>query len=453
MLSFNIVNDFTFMALFKNNSIQNYMYHFKNKFVVAFVYCLIFSIPARSQYLMDIIDTTKSMGQDMLSMLKRFDRIRFSGYIQPQFQYIESKGAKSYNGGDYSTFADNRFMLRRSRIRLDYVRFSDKNMPKMQFAFQFDATERGVLARDMWGRIFDTKYNCFSVTTGLFARPFGFELNLSSSDRESPERGRMSQILMRTERDLGAMASFQPREKDHKLKNVQVDLGVFNGQGLTATTDFDGYKDIIGRVQLKNTPLSKTATLNIGVSFLTGGIRKNSPYINEMTNGSFRIDSTKSDVGGRASRLYFGADAQLKIKNKVGMTEFRAEYWRGTQPSTATSNETPVAIDLTPLHLRSFDGAYFYFLQNFGKKHQIIVKYDWFDPNKKVKTTDLKKGTNLTAADIRYNTLGLGYVFYANENLKWVLYYEMVKNENTALDNYTQDLKDNNLTCRIQYRF
>ena len=36
----------------------------------------------------------------------------------------------------------------------------------------------------------------------MFARPFGFEINYSSSDRESPERGRKSQILMKGERDL-----------------------------------------------------------------------------------------------------------------------------------------------------------------------------------------------------------------------------------------------------------
>ena len=429
------------------------MYHFKNKLYVAVVCCLLFSVPARSQYLMDMVDTTKTMGQDMLSLLKRFDYIRFSGYIQPQFQYIETKGAKSFNGGDFSTFSDNRFMLRRSRIRLDYARFTDKNMPKMQFVFQFDATERGAFARDMWGRIFDTKYNCFSLTTGLFARPFGYELNLSSSDRESPERGRMSQTLMRTERDLGVMASFQPRAKDHKLKNLQVDLGVFNGQGLTATTDFDSYKDIIGRVQWKNTPLSKNAILNVGASFLSGGVRKNSGYLNEMSNGIFRIDSSKSDIGGRAPRLYYGVDAQLRIKNPIGTTEFRAEYWRGTQPSTATANETPVAIDNSSLYLRPFDGAYFYALQNFGKKHQILVKYDWFDPNTLVKTADLKKGANLSAADIRYNTLGLGYIYYANENVKFVFYYENVKNESTGLDGFTQDVKDNNFTCRVQYRF
>ncbi len=92
------------------------MYHFNKKLNIAVVCFLLFSVPARSQYLMDMIDTSKSMGKDMLSILTRFDQIRLSGYIQPQFQYVETKGAKSFNGDDYSTFSDNRFMLRRSRI-------------------------------------------------------------------------------------------------------------------------------------------------------------------------------------------------------------------------------------------------------------------------------------------------------------------------------------------------
>ena len=70
----------------------------------------------------------------------------------------------------------------------------------------------------------------------MFARPFGYEVNLSSSDREAPERGRMSQILMKTERDLGVMASFEPKKTKHFFKHIKIDGGFFNGQGLTGPT-------------------------------------------------------------------------------------------------------------------------------------------------------------------------------------------------------------------------
>jgi hypothetical protein len=59
------------------------------------------------------------------------------------------------------------------------------------------------------------------MTAGFFARPFGFEVNLGSSYRETPERGRMSQTLMPGERDLGVMF-FLSRKKDHKLYHLKL---------------------------------------------------------------------------------------------------------------------------------------------------------------------------------------------------------------------------------------
>ena len=431
----------------------------QKKLILGTIYVALLSIftiaPIKAQYLMDMIDTTKDMGQEMLSMVKKFNHVRISGYIQPQFQMAESKGAKSFNGGDFAASVDNRFMLRRGRLRFDYASFTDKKTPKLQFVFQFDGTERGVNVRDFWGRIFENKYDCFNFTMGMFARPFGFEVNYSSSDRESPERGRMSQILMKTERDMGAMVSFAPQRKDHPLKHLQVDLGIFNGQGLASTADYDSYKDIIGRIQWKNTPLSKNVSLSIGASYLNGGIGQNNKSIYKINKNALDFSALTDtlQIGARAPRTYMGADAQLKIKSTFGNTEFRAEYIKGTQTATSASSETPAVAVTDPLYSRSFDGAYFYFLQNMGKKHQFGIKYDWYDANTRVKGSEIKKDTKLSAADLKYNTLGLGYIFYMNDNLKWVFWYDIVKNEKTQLVGLTEDLKDNVFTFRMQYRF
>ncbi len=40
---------------------------------------------SKAQFLMDMIDTTTDIGKSVLSVSKRFDNIRMSGYIQPQF--------------------------------------------------------------------------------------------------------------------------------------------------------------------------------------------------------------------------------------------------------------------------------------------------------------------------------------------------------------------------------
>ncbi len=405
-----------------------------------------------------LMDVDTSTVKKLLSTLKKYEYVGISGYIQPQYQFIQTEGAKSFNGGDYTANTDNRFMLRRGRLRFDYARFDKNNLPQLNFVFQFDGTERGVVIRDFWGRFYENKLNMFSLTTGMFARPFGFEVNYGSADRESLERGRMSQILMKVERDMGAMISLEPRTKQSFVKYIKFDIGAFNGQGLTATTDFDNHKDIITRFSIKPYKISPKLIVSGSISGLFGGMEQFTKYIYKMSgNQSFVVDSSASNIGKIAPRKYYGADVQIKIPNRVGQTEFRAEYIRGTQTATQSSSETPGIIPTlngknAPLYIRNFDGAYFYFLQHLGsKKHQFVAKYDWYDPNKKLKGSEIGKA--FTAADIRFNTLGLGYVVYPNDNLRVTFWYEMPKNEKTNLTDYTTDVKDNNFTCRVQYRF
>ncbi|WP_213086902.1 porin [Chitinophaga agrisoli] len=428
---------------------------------------LLLSVISRAQFLMDMIDTTTELGKGMFSMYKKYDALRFSGYIQPQFQYISSKGAKSFSGGDFPAAVNNRFTLRRGRLRVDYERHNDDGTPSVLFAFQFDGTERGVFIRDFYGRFFEHKWDVLSISGGMFARPFGYEVNLASADRESPERGRMSQLLMRTERDLGAMISFEPRRKDHPLRFLKIDAGLFNGQGLSGPSDFDSHKDLIARIALKPVALNASGwKLSGGISTLYGGMQQFTKYIYRSGNGpngheGFMVDSAVTNEGKIAPRHYYGADVQLRIPNKKGFTELRAEYLRGTQTATAASSETPGTIPVdaignhAPLYIRKFDGAYIYFLQHLGSpEHQIALKYDWYDPNLALSGHQIgQANTNTTEADIRFDTFGAGYLYYVNEHLKITLWYDLVRNESTDLQGYTTDVKDNVFTCRLQYRF
>jgi hypothetical protein len=411
------------------------------------------------QFLMDMIDTTKDLGKSLFSLYKNYDRIRIGGYIQPQFQLASTKGQSSFDGGDFPAHVNNRFSLRRGRIRFDYARFNKQNLPVLQFVFQFDGTERGVFIRDFWGRVFESRWQLFSFTAGMFARPFGYEVNLGSPDRESPERGRMSQLLMKTERDLGAMISFEPRKKDHPLRFFKLDMGLFNGQGVTAVADYDSYKDFIARASLKPYKLGAHFTLSDGLSYLNGGFLQNTKYIYHTANTggikTFVADSSLSNIDTKAPRKYAGADIQLKFHHNAGFTELRAEYWQGTQTATAGTTETPAGLLNEPSYTRKFNGAFIYLLHNiFNAHHQLCIKYDWYDPNSKVAGSNIgKAGANLNSTDIKYSTLGVGYNYYINENLRLLLWYEMVKNEATQLATYNADLKDNVLTCRLQFRF
>jgi len=411
------------------------------------------------RYLSDLDSTLLYLNDTVRPLIKRFENLQFSGYIQPQFQLADTEGAKStFSGGDFSPHSKSRFMLRRARLKLDYLLTTTDRYPKALFTFQVDATERGVNVRDMFVRLYETKGHNFAFTAGLFARPFGFEVNLSSAYRETPERGRMSQTLMPTERDIGVAVSYEPLRPSAKNKFIKLDAGLFNGQGLSGTTDFDSHKDFITRLTIKPIRLQKFS-ISGGLSLLYGGWRQDSKYVYEMgtSNGdkTFLLDSSVSNVGEIAPRHYYGADVQFVYRHKWGQTEWRAEYWQGQQPGTAITTINPGTLPQGPVYRRHFDGAFFYFLQNIANEHhQLLVKYDWYDPNTKVKKNEIgETGTNLTPADIKYSTLGIGYVYYFNDHVKLVTYYEFVKNESTLLPGYGSDLQDNILTVRVQFRF
>ena len=425
---------------------------------------LFFGSGIKAQRYLSDIDSSFFIKDTVRPIIKRFENLRFTGYIQPQFQVAESRGAPSFSGGNFSSLSKSRFMLRRARIKLDYLLPSKTRYPQAMFSFQIDATERGVIVRDMFLKLFETRHNLFSLTTGLFARPFGYEVNLSSAFRETPERGRMSQILMPSERDLGLMVSFEPQERSHKLSHIKFDIGFFNGQGLSGTTDFDSHKDLISRLYIKPYVFNKV-DLTGGLSLLRGGWKNGTKYVYEMgpgTNGdkSFVVDSSEANLGKSAPRHYYGADMQVKLRHGWGETEWRAEYWFGTQPGTQTSTSNPGTIPTVnglpvPTYVRNFDGAFLLFLQNIiNSKHQLMLKYDWYDPNTKVQKMDIgMPGSNLTQADIKFSTLGIGYAYHLNPQTKVIIYYDIVENEETQLPGFIVDQKDNILTCRIQFRF
>jgi hypothetical protein len=414
------------------------------------------------RYLADI-DSSFFIKDTVRPTIKRFENLRITGYIQPQFQIAESDGAPSFSGGNFSPFSRSRFMIRRARVKIDYLLPSKGKFPKALFTFQVDATERGVITRDIFLKLFETKKNNLSMTIGLFARPFGYEVNLSSSFRETPERGRMSQILMPSERDLGVMFSFEPQNQKNKLRHIKIDAGFFNGQGLSGTTDFDSHKDFISRLTVKPYKINKSE-ISGGISFLRGGWKNGTKYVyySETVNGNkvFTVDSSNANLGKSSPRHYYGADVQFKVYHKWGETELRAEHWFGTQPGTAASISNPGTLPTlnglpVPTYVRHFNGSFFCFLQNIiNTKHQLLVKYDWFDTNIKVSGTEIgKPGTNLSASDIKFSTIGVGYVYHFNPQTKLILYYDIVENELTQLAGYTTDLKDNILTCRLQFRF
>ena len=412
----------------------------------------------------DILDST--VVNNLLMISKKYGSISFSGYLQPQFQYTQTKGATAeFQGGNFGEFTDNRFRLRRGRLRADYSLLNEAGKPSTYFVFQFDGSEQGVNVRDFWGRYYENKYELFYFTAGLAGRPFGNELQFSSSSREAPERGRMSQTLMKTERDLGVMITFNPRKPNAKLKNIQFDLGIYNGQGLSGPQEFDNSKDFVFRLSHKNYTFKKIP-INIsgGISALIGGLNHQLPTKFEMqklNNIWVMTENTSAkNINQIAPRKYYGADINLSTQNKNWKSEIRAEYITGLQSGTSTSSSTPGAYPIDknnvkmPYYTRNFDGAYLSFIQNLNSpKNQLILKYDWYDPNLKIKNNEVNSANGFSAADIRFDTYGFGFLHHFNSHLKAVIYYDVIKNEKTRILDFENDRLDNVLTIRTQFYF
>jgi hypothetical protein len=426
--------------------------------VAILLFALLFSNTGNAQRFLSDYDSTLFLRDTMIQVVSRFENLHFSGYIQPQFQVASQEGAPSYEGGNFAAHSDNRFMLRRARIKVDYlVPQKDGKLPRAIFTFQIDATERGSIVRDMFARVFLPGNQSFSGTIGLIARPFGYEVNLSSAFRESPERARASQVLMPGERDLGFMLTYDPVNHRRGAPALKLDAGIFNGPGVTGVTDFDSYKDLIGRLTLKPYSLSKRWTVSAGFSLLYGGWRQDTKYRWEVdkAKGGFFVDSSEANIGDKAPRHYYGGDVQLQYLHRWGKTELRAEYWRGTQPGTASTSANPGVQPEGPTYIRPFDAAIFYLLQNIGSpKWELGLKYDWYDPNRLAGGSQIgDPSRNNTVADIRFDTWSGGITFYVNQNLKLLAWYSHVLNERTQLAGFSSDARDDVFTLRTQLRF
>src|SRR5258706_12490151 len=133
-----------------------------------FISFLIFfsSIPGHSQRYLADLDSSFFIKDTVRPFVKRFENLRISGYMQPQFQVAEADGAQSFEGGNFSQYSRSRFMLRRARVRIDYLVTKEK-LPLALFTFQVDATERGVVLKDMFVRLYETRKNFFSTTAGF----------------------------------------------------------------------------------------------------------------------------------------------------------------------------------------------------------------------------------------------------------------------------------------------
>lgn len=412
----------------------------------------------------DIGSKVEAMGESMLEMKSTLDalkKLKFSGYVQAQYQMADTVGNSlfpvgSASAGTFGSNIDNRFSVRRGRLKAAYT------ADYAQFVLQFDVTEKGLGIKDAYTTITDPWLRGFSLTTGVFNRPFGFEIGYSSSQRESPERARFTQTLFPGERDLGVQLGVSFDEEEGVLGMFNLRAGIFNGTGGTAVEN-DNNKDFIGRLGMQ-LPFSDIGlAVDGGVSVYSGKVTSRSALVYDFGTVSggpgLVLDSSAANLNASFDRSYVGADLQLYYDSPLlGGVSLRGEYVTGTHPGVPSGSAVYSGSDAVVN--RDVSGYYVYFVQNIGLVNQLVVKYDVFDPNTKVEGSDIGKSSNgLSAADIKYSTIGLGWIFHWNANVKFTAFYEIVKNEEvnaaatSKLVPYKSDVKDNVFTLRAQYKF
>jgi hypothetical protein len=437
-------------------------------------------------------------------------KLKVGGYLQMQWQHADSNGIGSVAGGNFPGTSNQRFQLRRGRLKTTY------DAGTSQYILEFEAVPSAVSLKDAEVILIEPWLKTFSLDAGLMDRPFGFEVGYSSSALESPERSRVYQTMFPGEKDLGAKLEINPNESMGFLSFLNFKGGLYTGtQGgstpsnavSSAPAKVTSIKDSTGKAT-KDTltislPTGKTAPAANGdevdstVDFIgrlgfkapfndlnfeiDGGV---STYLGMSLSGNDTVYQTNANVlnpttGNRNKtfdRQAFGVDAQIYYDIPyIGGLSLRGEYLQGSTPGTINSNKpygtagAAVGTDFpnSYMALRNFMGWYVTWVQNFGSKFQTVVKYDVFDPNTDVENprfddpkaaSTLNSANKLSPQDLMYNTLGLGAIYYWDSNLKFTVYYDIVNNEEAAASStantvWKKDLPDNVLTLRAQVKF
>ncbi len=277
--------------------------------------------------------------------------------------FIQSRySALPLQGTDVSTAPSN-FELTRTESRWS-GRVSDKI--GMGFEVQYEPATAG-MPEQIVNDAFVEYYPSDSVTlrAGQFVKPFGFEIQQSSTVRESPERGIFAEYFFPGERDRGFMIAAKLDSLGSAWKGTEVFAGAFNGNRFFADNNRQVNYDI--RVR----KLFERLSLAIGVSAQIG--RQLLP----------------DAISGNDRENLYGADLQWAWK-RLGV---RAEFVGGDMPSTLLSLAPEFAPAFRPgAHAAGGSVSSVFKLT---ESDQVYSRYDQFN-------RDLVSGLNVRAFNFGY---------------------------------------------------
>ena len=260
---------------------------------------------------------------------------------------------------DEATDADVTRNLGLNRMELRWAgRVSEK--VGMGYEIQYHPAPDGAaeeLVNDAYAEYYPSE--AITIRAGQFVKPFGFDIQHSSSVRESPERGIFAGYFFPGQRDRGLMVSADLDGVADWLSGTSLYAGVFNGNRFFNDNNGELNYNLRIRKVFDSMPLAIGASLQLGTQILPPGV-----------------------IGDGDENVY-GVDVQYV----VGRLGIRAEYLKGNMPSTLLGLESDFAPGFAPA--TKSRGATAFFNYNLTAKDDIYWRWDRFD-NDPVTARDIR---------------------------------------------------------------
>jgi hypothetical protein len=207
--------------------------------------------------------------------------------------------------------------------------------------------------------------DAITLRGGQFIKPFGFDIQHSSSARESPERGIFAGYFFPGQRDRGLMMSADLARIAPWLDGTTVYAGVFNGNRFFDDSNDELNFNFRARKVFASLPLAVGVSAQRGTQLLPPG------------------------VTGSSDENNYGMDIQY-VFGRLGI---RAEYVRGDMPSTLLSLEPEFAPAFVAGAKAS--GAAAFFNYSLTAKDDVYWRWDRF-------TNDPVTGRDIRAFNAGY---------------------------------------------------
>ena len=255
-------------------------------------------------------------------------------FVQSRFQALPLDGTSVED-------APTNFLLTRMETR-----WAGRLSPKVGIGFelQYHPAPNGAafeLVNDAFVEYYPSER--VSVRVGQFVKPFGFDIQQSSADRESPERGMFAGYFFPGQRDRGVMLHTD------LAHGVQLFLAALNGNRFFADSNRRLNYNARVRKVFDRLPLAAGVSAQIGQQRLPDG------------------------VTGNDNENVVGADVQWAWR-RLGV---RAEFVTGNRPSTLLDLEPEFAPAFRP-GARSSGGTVFSSLR-LTEADRVYGRYDQFN--------------------------------------------------------------------------